>query len=127
MKRYSTILLPFLLTLGVSGTVLSEEGYGAQPDAAMQPSQTAGAEFTEAELQKFVDVQQELDSIRQDYSARLEVVEDPAHAQQLQQEATQTMTQAILDEGLDIETFNQIVTAVQSDNDLLQRVMQMMN
>ena len=127
MKRINASLLSLLLTLGLSSAAMAEDSYAPQPGATASPAQTANYQFNDDELEKFAAVQQELEVIREEYGAKLENVEDPKKAQSLQQEASETMTEAVKDEGLDVETYSTIAKAVRNDDALRQRVIEMMN
>ncbi len=126
MKRINASLLTLLLSLGMAGTAIAGESYSAQPGATAAP-EAANYQFNDDELEKFAAVQQELEGIREEYGAKLENVEDPKKAQALQQEASETMTDAVKDEGLDVETYSTIAKAVRNDDALRQRVIEMMN
>lgn len=127
MKRINASLLSLLLSLGLGSAAIAEEASAAQPGATASPAETANYQFNDQELEKFAAVQQELEVIREEYGAKLENVEDPKKAQSLQQEASETMTEAVTDEGLDVETYSTIAKAVRNDDALRQRVIEMMN
>lgn len=117
MHRFLVLIA---LIFGISaGTQLwaQEGGLGEVPGQA---------EITESQLQLFVDVQDDIQDIVQDYSARLEGTEDPEAAAQLQQEASQMMVAAVEDIGLDVATYNNIAVALEQDEDLQERVREMM-
>lgn len=127
MKRINASLMTLLLSLGVSSAVIAEDSYSAQPGATTSPAEANNYQFNDEELEKFADVQQKLEIIREEYGAKLENVEDPQKAQEIQQEASETMTEAVTDEGLDVETYSTIAKAVRNDDALRQRVITMMN
>ena len=127
MKRINASLLSLLLSLGLGSAAIAEEATAAQPGTTASPAETANYQFNDQELEKFAAVQQELEVIREEYGAKLENVEDPKKAQSLQQEASETMTEAVTDEGLDVETYSTIAKAVRNDDALRQRVIEMMN
>lgn len=127
MKRNTAIALPLLLALGISSPVLAGESYGTQADTPMPQAPTGNYQFSDADLEKFAAVQQDLEVIREEYAAKLETTEDPTKAQELQQEASQTMSQAVQSKGLDIETYSSIAKAVRNDDALRQRVIEMIN
>lgn len=95
--------------------------------AAAVTAQEMDAEFTEQQLELFVEVQTDIDEIRTEYSARLATVEDPADAAALQEEAGQLMVDAVEEIGLEVATYNNIAFAIQNDPELLERVQSMMN
>ena len=130
MQKPGTLALALSLALAL-GVSAAAHAQGA-PDSAQGMTgapqyQAQAVEFSEADLQKFADVQSELDMIRQDYSARLSTVEDQQRAAQLQEEAVQVMTTAVQETGLPVETYNQIAIALQTDEALRSKLESMMN
>ncbi|WP_151669786.1 DUF4168 domain-containing protein [Nitrincola schmidtii] len=110
-----------LLTLGATSHVMA---YEAQ---SPMPAQQTQVEFTETDLQTFAAVQGDLDTVRAEYSARLEAASDQEQAAQLQQEASIMMIQAVEAAGMEVETYNEIALALQSDPALRDRVAEMLN
>lgn len=127
MKRINASLMILLLSLGMSSTVIAEDNYSDQPGAGTPPTQATDYQFDDQELEKFAGVQQKLEVIREEYGAKLENIEDPQKAQEIQEEASESMTEAVTDEGLDVETYSTIAKAVRNDDALRQRVITMMN
>jgi GTP1/Obg family GTP-binding protein len=95
----------------------------AQYEAAPEPEQT---DVSQQELQQFAEAQGEISSIQQDFSARLQGVEDPEEAHELQIQANEKMTDAVEDAGLDVESFNRIAMAIQNDPELQQQLTEML-
>lgn len=110
-----------LLTLGATSHVMA---YEAQ---SPMPAQQTQVEFAETDLQTFAAVQGDLDTVRAEYSARLEAASDQEQAAQLQQEASIMMIQAVEAAGMEVETYNEIALALQSDPALRDRVAEMLN
>lgn len=110
-----------LLTLGATSHVMA---YEAQ---SQMPAQQTQVEFAETDLQTFAAVQGDLDTVRAEYSARLEAASDQEQAAQLQQEASIMMIQAVEAAGMEVETYNEIALALQSDPALRDRVAEMLN
>ena len=119
MTRISSILAALLMALGFAATA------AAQEDATTD--MPGEAEVTDTDLERFVEVQTDIQEITAEYSARLEGVEDPEEAAQLQQEASQMMVEAVEDTGLDVATYNNIAVALETDEELRERVQSMMN
>ncbi|KGK41913.1 hypothetical protein LH51_11185 [Nitrincola sp. A-D6] len=120
-KTLLAAALSSLIALGFTATATANEG-----EAGMQ-TQQAPMEFAQTDLQTFASVQGDLDTIRADYSARLEAANDQEQAAQLQQEASQLMVEAVQEAGMDIETYNNIALALQSDPELRDKVSAMLN
>ncbi|HEX4855295.1 MAG TPA: DUF4168 domain-containing protein [Limnobacter sp.] len=87
----------------------------------------AAANFENADLQKFAEVQKPLQEIRTDYSKQLENANEPEKAAKLQQEASDKMLEVVEQSGLELETYNQIAMAMQTDPELQAKVQSMMN
>src|SRR5690606_8089916 len=101
----------------------------AQPQPAAPAAQSAqqSSDFSEDDGKKFAEVQPTIETIRKDYSQRLLDVNDPEQAAKLQTEAVQHMVDTVNKAGLEVETYNGIAIALQSDADLRMRVESMMN
>lgn len=118
MKIRNLITLTFFavaLAFGANAVAQYEE---AQPE----PEQT---EVSQAELQQFAEAQVEIAEIQQEFSGRLQGVEDPERAHELQLEANEQMTEAVEAAGLDVEAFNRIAMAIQNDPELQQQLTEM--
>lgn len=108
------------LTFSVA-TVAQEQ----QSQQGRQMQQQA-IDVSDQQLEQFADAQIEIASIQQDFSGRLQEVEDPEKAQELQRKANEEMTTAVEDAGLDVESFNQIAMAIQNDPELQQKLTEML-
>lgn len=126
MKK-TALLTSLLMALGLSTSALAEQGYDNPGQAAPVPEAAPSTDFSENDLQKFADVQGDLEEIRSEYSGRLESTEDPDQAAQLQQEASQKMVQTVQDKGLNVETYSNIALAIQTDPKLRDKVQSMLN
>jgi GTP1/Obg family GTP-binding protein len=94
-----------------------ESGY-SDPAAAG----TQNTNFTDAELKQFVDAQDGINDIRDEYMEKIESADSQQQAQGLQQEANNEMVEIIEDAGLDIPTYNSIATAYNSEPKVRNRV-----
>ena len=129
MKRLTPLMFGLLLAFGVSGTALAQGSYGQGQDQApaTQGMAPETQEFSETDVEKFAEVQPEIEGIRAEYSQRLEGVSDAEKAAQLQNEAGQLMVEAVTDAGLEVETDNNIAIALQTNEALRERVQSMLN
>jgi hypothetical protein len=119
MKIRNTLML-VLFSLGLAfGSNAIAQDYQME----QQPPQT---EVTEQELQKFATAQVDISAIQQDFAGRLQGVEDPEKAHELQIQANEEMTEAVEEAGLDVESFNNIAMAIQNDPELQQRLTAML-
>ncbi len=96
------------------------QGQGGAGQAAAPPQ--SADDFDKEELESFANAREKVQTIQQDYSQKLQEAEDPSKSRELQQQAQQEMVQAVQAEGLDASTYNQIVTAVQSNQELQKKV-----
>ncbi|QKT04655.1 DUF4168 domain-containing protein [Ectothiorhodospiraceae bacterium 2226] len=110
-----------------------EGGYG-QPDGAQgqpmppaaQPEPQLQAEdLDDEQLEAFAAAFVEVDKIRAQYEPELERSEDPQQAMEIQRQANEEMIQAIENEGLDPQTYNAIAMAAGPDEQLRNRLLDM--
>ncbi|RFF27990.1 MULTISPECIES: DUF4168 domain-containing protein [unclassified Wenzhouxiangella] len=115
-------LFAALIALTFSLAVVAQEGQQTQP----QQQQPETIDVSDQQLEQFAEAQTEISGIQQDFSSRLQEVEDPEKAQDLQRQANEEMTAAVEDAGLDVESFNQIAMAIQNDPELQQKLTEML-
>lgn len=127
MNKLTPLLASLLLAFGVSTVAVAQSAppQQAAPQAAEQAPQSS--DFSDEDVEKFAEVQPTIETIRQEYSKRLLDVNDPDQAARLQNEAVQRMVDTVNEIGLEVETYNGIAIALQSDADLRMRVESMMN
>lgn len=96
--------------------------------AQTDPMQQAPAEInvSDQQLEQFVEAQVAIIEIQQDYTGRLQAVDDPERAHELQVQANDEMTEAVAEAGLDVESFNSIAMAIQNSPELQQRLTAML-
>jgi C-terminal processing protease CtpA/Prc len=126
MTKLTPLLASLLLAMGVSTGALAQSAAQPQPAAPAAQSAQQSSDFSEDDVKKFAEVQPTIETIRKDYSQRLLDVNDPQQAAKLQTEAVQHMVDTVK-AGLEVETYNGIAIALQSDADLRMRVESMMN
>lgn len=92
--------------------------------AQSDPMQQAPADIdvSDQQLEQFVEAQVAIIEIQQDYTGRLQEVEDSDRAHELQVQANEEMTTAVADAGLDVESFNSIAMAIQNNPELQRRL-----
>jgi len=91
-----------------------------------QAAQQQTIDVSDQQLEQFAEAQTEIAGIQQDFSSRLQEVEDPEKARDLQRQANEEMTSAVEEVGLDVESFNQIAMAIQNDPELQQKLTEML-
>ena len=120
--------LALALALGLSGAQALAQDYGSgeegQQDPGMEQSQKP-ADFSDEELQQFVNLQDRIGEIREEYVSQIEAAESEDKARQLQQEAQSEMVSAIEDAGMSVQEYNAIAVAYNSNPDIQKRVDEM--
>lgn len=111
-----------MLTLLIAATALAFGANAAAQDYSMQAAEPAPVEVSDAQLEQFATAQLQIMEIQQDFSGRLQEVDDPERAHQLQVQANEEMTDAVEQAGLDVPAFNEIAMAIQNDPELQQRL-----
>lgn len=120
------ISLTASMALLAAGPVLAQD-QNQQSGDAMQGEQSAPqTDFNDQELQKFVNAQEGINDVRDEYMKKIESSDDQAKAQELQQEANDEMVKVIEGEDMEIETYNSIATAYNSDPQTRERIDAMM-
>ncbi len=100
----------------------ADQGSGyADPAAEAQQ-----ANYSDSELNQFVEAQSGVMEVREDYIAKIEAADSQEKAQELQMEANDEMVSVIEDSGMDIPTYNAIATAYSSQPDVRERIDSMM-
>ncbi|MFU8831449.1 MAG: DUF4168 domain-containing protein [Wenzhouxiangella sp.] len=117
--RNTLMLALFTIALAFGGTALAQ-------DDQLEQQQQPTANVTEQDLEKFAKAQVQISEIQQDFAGRLQGVDDPEKAHELQVKANEEMTDAVEEVGLDVESFNEIAMAIQNDPELQQRLTAML-
>ncbi|MFN2359587.1 MAG: DUF4168 domain-containing protein [Marinobacter sp.] len=117
------------LALLAAGPVLAQENQqnpeeadteGGYSDPASAGSQDTN--FSDEELKQFVEAQEGINEIRDEYMEKIEAADSQQKAQELQMEANDEMATVIEDAGMDIPTYNSIATAYNSEPKVRNRV-----
>ena len=116
--RNTVFVLSLAAVLGLSAPVGAQEAQSGQAQARAAAQQSI--EVSDQQLEQFAEAQIEIAGIQQEFSGRLQAVEDPDKARDIQREANQEMTTAVENAGLDVQSFNQIAMAIQNDPELQQ-------
>lgn len=127
----SALSLTFAMGLAASPALAQEYGGGdgqQQQDQDQQQQQGMGqpeqqqADFSDEELSQFVDLQDKIGDVRDDYVSRIEGADSEDEARELQQEAQTEMVQVIEEAGMDVQEYNAIAVAYNSDPSIQERV-----
>merc|ERR1711974_106541 len=106
--------------MGVAAPMAPVMAQTAETDSATEQTApaTEAANFSEAELSSFIDAAMQVQAVQQDYMTRIQETEADEDKQALVQEAQAEMTNAVKEtDGMDLETYNEIGQAAQSDPD----------
>lgn len=142
-RKPLAVLMAALLVGGFSSAaVAQEQGPGAQqPEGQQQspagegssdqqtapPAQTAPSpkDVSDEEVEKFAAAYGELRRIQEEHAGDLGEAGDEEEARKIQQEMQTKMGEAIEDEGLSLEEYKEIFDAVRQDQELTQKVTEM--
>ncbi|MGP4843870.1 DUF4168 domain-containing protein [Marinobacter sp. 1Y8] len=120
MKTLMTsVALSAALLVGGPAMAEQTQSQGNQTPAA---TGTQKKNYSDQELKKFVEVQENIGSIRDEFIPKIEEAESQSAAQELQMKANDKMVAAIQEEGMDIPTYNAIATAYNSEPQVRNRV-----
>lgn len=117
------------LALLAAGPALAQESQqspeAAGTDGGYSDPAAAGTQntnYTDQELKQFVEAQEGINGIRDEYMEKIEAADSQQKAQELQMEANDEMVTVIEDAGMDIPTYNSIATAYNSEPKVRNRV-----
>ena len=114
-----------LVTLGLSASaVMAQDGAPQQTNTAPAQQQEQ-ATVSDTELRQFMNASVEVSKIREDYTERFNNAKDEPIAQQLQQEAQDTMLAAVEASGLDATSYNELSERIQASPGLQARLQKM--
>ena len=108
-------------TFGIGAPAAMAQAGGAAPAQQYEQGQPAAAPISEENLKKFVEADADVAELRDEFSEKLSKAEDQEEAQKLQLEAQEKMVEAVQDSDLDVPTYNEIATRMQTDPELQQR------
>lgn len=125
-----TIKHPVMALLAAAGllagaTTVTAQGQPQQPPAQQQaPAQTQAPamDVSEGQVESFVDAYMAVQGINQEYTQKLQNVEDPEKATKMQQEAQTKMQEAVSESGLSISEYQQIAQAAGQDQELRSQI-----
>ena len=119
-KSLASISLSILIALASSSALAQEETQANAQTAPQAAPQTI--EITEAAVDKFIEVLQDVESIRGKYVERLQDAEDQQTAMEIQQEAQEKMVEKVQTSGMTVQQFNLIAQAAQQIPEIQQRI-----
>lgn len=95
----------------------------AQDQEGMMQQPAEPVEVSDAELDKVAQAYVQITEIRGTFQESLSEVSDPEEAQQLQEQAGEKMVQAVENNGLDVQKYNEIMEAAQVDEELREKLL----
>jgi len=131
--KTSALSLTFALSLAAAPALAQEYGgggadqqqqqqQGGEAGGMGQPEQQQQADFSDEELQQFVELQDQIGDVRDEYVSRIESADSEDQARELQQEAQTEMVEVIEDAGMSVQEYNAIAVAYNSDPSIQERV-----
>ncbi len=111
---------PVLALLAAAGLLFAAGTATAQGEAqqgAPAPQQES-IEVSSEDVENFVDAYMAVQGINQEYTQKLQAVEDPEKATELQQQAQTEMQEAVSESGLSISEYQQIANQAGQDEEL---------
>lgn len=101
-----------------------QEGQQQQYQQEMMQQQAPDVDVSDAELDQVADAYQAVTEVRERFQQELGEVSDPEKAQELQQQAGEEMVEAVEAQGLDVQTYNQVMEAAQVDEELRNQLLE---
>lgn len=112
----ASLALVFAMPLSVQA-----QAAGEQPPAA---EAGGGANIDGQTKEKFVAAYVEIRDVQQEYTEKLQNVDDEGKARELQQQAQAEMVGIVEDNGMSVEEYNQLVGAISNDPELRKEIEQ---
>jgi len=103
----------------MAGNLYAQQGQGQQQ---MMQQPAAEVQVSDADLEKVATAYQDIHAIRVELQDSLAGVTDPKSAQKLQEQASADMVEAVQENGLDVQTYNQIMEAAQTNEDIREKL-----
>jgi predicted PurR-regulated permease PerM len=85
-----------------------------------------GTDFSQSQLQKFVQAKAEVEAIRPQWQNKIKNAPGTADATHIRQQATQAFDKAVRSSGLSVDQYNQIARTASNNPNLYQRLQKMM-
>lgn len=129
--KLKTIAVAITFALSTAGmqAVAQEQGQNQGQGQAQGQGQGMGsaqqaksADFSDKELKNFVELQDKIGNVREEYVSQIESAESEEKARKLQQEAQSEMVEVIEEEGMSVEEYNAIAVAYNSNPEIQERV-----
>jgi len=112
----ASLALVFAMPLSVQA-----QATGEQPPAT---EAGGGANIDSQTKDKFVAAYVEIRDVQQEYTEKLQNVDDEGKARELQQQAQAEMVEIVEDNGMSVEKYNQLVGAISNNPELRKEIEQ---
>ena len=123
-----TLAITFALsTAGMQAVAQEQSQSQGQGQGMGAAEQAKSADFSDKELKNFVELQDKIGDVREDYVSKIESAESEEKARKLQQEAQSEMVKVIENQGMSVQEYNAIAVAYNSNPDIQKRVDEMSN
>lgn len=140
MLKAKLLKMPFLLTplAAVMVALPMAAPAGSSPDQGggslaansmlvAQSSEQQAAEFSEEQLETFVEARQRVIEISKKWQDRLNNADSQEELTSAQQAAQEEMVEAVQDQGISVDDYNLIADAAQQDPELMDRLNEMIS
>ncbi|MFP4517916.1 MAG: DUF4168 domain-containing protein [Oceanicaulis sp.] len=112
-----------VILAGAAGAGAHALQAGAQQQQPYQQEQQPQIEpVTDTEIEAFVVAVDDASEVFEEYRPALQSATDEQAAQEIQVEAQEEMTAAVLNAGLEVQRYNEIMQAARADAELAQRI-----
>jgi hypothetical protein len=118
----------FVAVIGLSSLLFPPALYAQgsrQPPTTGQPTLRPQKTVSDKELQSFAKAYVAVQEIRASHETALGTVQDPAQTQKIQQDANIKMVKAVDQQGLTLEQYTEILTAVNGDEQLAKKAQEL--
>jgi hypothetical protein len=120
--RVVTSTVPIFLAAVLSLVILvPESGY------AQEPSSGPAASVDDGQLRSFAKVYVQVEKIRETYGPQLKETQNPQKSVEIQKEAKSKIDNALAKEGLTVESYSQTVQAVNGNDELRKKAIEMID
>lgn len=125
MNKYlKTLAMSALVSVSAVSSVYAGQQSNTQSQTNQQ-SVSQSENFDDKTLMKFTEAMQAVGQVANKYEAEMQQVEKPEEAQEIQKAAQEEMVAEIENSGLTVDTYTTIAQAVQTDPELRERVLEM--
>ena len=98
----------------------------ATPQAMAQDQPVPSSEFSQQQIEAFVDAATEVQRVQTELDARAQQAQNPEEVAQLQQEAQLEASQAVEDSGLTVDEYAAIAQAANQDPNLYAQIVDLL-